>query len=369
MQMRDLFESVRTKGEIDLPLKNGIRNHLPFIYIGEKENGTPYYSSGGRSVLVADDVVYKVSGIDPYGFLTERVATSGKNLLEDVSIAAAISDSQTGRREKFFRGKKRFGIYNYRNVQNAKTAFSRLNESYRKAGICPPCELIEIERMTEISEDAYQMLFSLPSFESDLRVHEFVGILSRKLATAPREELKEKLLYVKRIFGRFIGWSGYAMGSLLNCGLVPTDASWATQNYVLHKIENDYGMFRVDHTSTEHDDHQEIEKFAAWIKNWIDGKEPYFPSFMFSFIPEAVETAALYPEVTDNLPVDQSLSPFQRVMEYYSRTSVPQQPVMDVSRVIESHKKAFLMGMQCASQTASAKGMAIPEEYFIRVLQ
>jgi hypothetical protein len=77
----------------------------------------------------------------------------------------------------------------------------------------------------------------------------------------------------------------------------------------------------------------------------------------------------LWPEVTDNLPVDQGLSPFQRVMEYYSRTSAPQQPVMNVSRVIESHKKAFLMGMQCASQTASAKGMAIPEEYFTRVLQ
>ena len=196
-----------------------MRDCLPIIYTGDSENGIPYYSSGGRSLLIEKgDDVYKVSGVDPYGHLTRRVALSPQNRIDDIRIANNELGKQTRKKQKMFCGKP-FGVYTGKNAEHAKEAFGRLNDSYRTVGLVPPCDLIDHCPIRGIDDGFYQMLFGLPSLESDLRVSELLDLVESRLENASPEELQEKTVAVNRLCGRLVAWTGYAMELLARNGL------------------------------------------------------------------------------------------------------------------------------------------------------
>ncbi|GEM_PF-2485147 len=366
--MRGLFEQVRVTGKVIMSEERFMRDRLPVVYTCEDPGGCPYYSSGGRSVIVQkDEFFFKINGVDPYGHLTRRVAQSAQNRLEDVRVAHKEFEEQGPVERKTFR-EKPFGVYTRENVEKAGEAFSRLNRVYLSHGLTSPCEFVASKQLDINGGNFYQMLFELPSIESDLRVNEFMNILEQKLSQANREELQEKFATVKRIFGRFIAWTGYAMGIMVSNGLVPVKSSWAPQNYVLHKVGSGYGAFRVDHSSTAHDDAVSIEEFSGWVEKGVRWQDSYFPTIQFSFVPEAAEIAARYPEVAKKLPYDGS--PFVKVLEYYkSDNGKPKPSLMDMSLVFDSYQKVFVMGLACAARKFPAASMAIPEEYLIKVLE
>ncbi len=369
--MMELFGDARIEGRADICEGPLARDWLPFVYRGESEGGHLYYNSGGRSVVFGNgEHAYKINGVDPYGKLTARVAGSEKNLLRDVCIAAAHFEAQERRPRKTFRDKP-FGVLTYSNVRNATASFGILNEMYDLAGIEPPCEVVAQSPIEELEDDSYQLLFKLHGMESDFRLYEFMRMVEKRLSEATREEIADRLMYVKRTFGRMVAWAGYAMGIMMMGGIVPTRASWAPQNFVLHNTGGGYGTFRVDHTSTENVGvDNAVDKFKKWMAKGLKYEDPFFPTHDYSFVPEAAEIAAKYPEFTDNMPVDQSLTPFGRVLYYYrSREGMPTRSLTDARTMMEAHANVFRIGFFMASDPPKAKEMAIPEEYFRRILE
>ena len=294
---------------------------------------------------------------------------SERNLINDVRIAAAEFKIQTKRPRKTFNGKP-FGVLTYDNVRNATASFETLNEMYALADIEPPCKVEAHSPIHELGDNSYQLLFRLHAMESDFRLYEFMMMAEERLLRATRDELADKLMYVKRTFGRMVAWTGYAMGIMAMGGMVPTKASWAPQNYVLHSTGEGYGAFRVDHTSTRNVGAAAVDEFGRWIEKGLKLKDSLFPTFDFSFIPEAAEIAVNYPELTDTIGVDRSLSPFGRVMQYYRiREGLPTRSLANMQGVMDSHARVFTMGFFTASDPSKVKGLSIPEEYFRKVLE
>jgi len=355
---RELFEQVRTPGRVKL---NGmfIRDCLPFVYTGESEDGEPYHNSGGRSVLLErHGGAYKLSGVDPQGHLTRRVADSPKNMFSDVELARERLVEQEGFKNKRFNGKP-FGVFTFENTENAKRAFSELNEAYRYGGLETPCEFVSSPK---IDDESYQIVFKLPQLESDLRVYEFMRLAEARLGRASRDEISDKLPAIKRIFGRFAAWTGYTMFVLASRGLTPTESSWAPQNFVLHRIGDSYGAYRVDHTSTRYEGQDNVvASMTELVKDAIDQKAAEFPFYQFTFIPEAAIIAAEHPEMTDSLHVDKSLSPFQRVIAYYANNYG--KPTLSLGNM-----RTF-MQTYCATGPRQGTELLIPEEYFRKVLE
>lgn len=355
---RKFMDEVRIKGKVAVRDTPFMRDSLPIVYTCENEGGIPYHSSGGRSLIVErGDRVYKINGVDPHGHLTSRVAASRENRLSDVAkwdtvlkyVGATAVDG------------KPFGVYTHKNTENAERTFDRLNLCYVRGGITPPCEYVCNSR---VRDDAYQILFRMPSLESDLRVSEFMALMEDRLSQMPQEQLAGVLTPLRRIFGRLVGWMGYSMETLLQNSLVPTKSSWVPQNMVLHEVGNGYGAFRVDHTSTAGDN---VDKYGAWLdKNLGD---PDFPGNMFSFIVEAAEIGAKYPEVAKNLP-GRGLSPFGRVMKYYraSEGKDPARPLVDVTPLFDAHQKTFQMGRMCADRNMPLS-ISIPEEHIRKIFE
>jgi len=365
--MRELLEKARISGTMEIE-EGLMRDCLPIIYKGDSTAGIKYYNSGGRSLIVErNGSTYKISGVDPYGKLTKRVALSGKNCLSDVADAyKAFSDSGS---KKTFRNKP-FGVFTYKNIENAQRAFDYLNSTYRFFEVDPPCEIICHSKldMIQAGEDAYQMLFKLPNAESDLRVWEFTQILRERLKNASRDELKEKEQYIKRIFGRFAAWAGTSAGIMMHAGILPTKGSWAPQNFVISEVEDGYGIFRVDHTSTEY---VGKEKAHDEIMGYINGAEAkrnmgYFFGYQFVLFPEAVSIAAHYPELTNNLPVPQGLTPIDKIFTYYI-SGEPRQPPWDAESIDKGHLATFMMGLQAFGQKDAGTQLKIPAEYFEKV--
>ena len=90
---REIFDNVRVRGKIDLKKELSVRDVLPIVYTGEStsDDATDYYNSGGRSILFqSGDTTYRVKGVDPFGYLTERVAQSPKNRIQNVRDARRI---------------------------------------------------------------------------------------------------------------------------------------------------------------------------------------------------------------------------------------------------------------------------------------
>ena len=106
------------------------------------------------------------------------------------------------------------------------------------------------------------------------------------------------------------------------------------------------------------------------IDDAMKGTTSWFPTFDFTFIPEAAELAAKFPEVTDKLHGDKTLSPFSRIINYYaSEGGRPKRSLADMGDVRKAHWKMFASGMAAAQNPQIAKGLKIPEEYIIKVLE
>ena len=372
--MRELFEQCRVSGTIRL--KEGfMRDALQVVYSGDDEKGTTYYNSGGRSLIVErPGCAYKIHGVDPDGLLTRKVAASPKNRLRDVVSAARIAEEQCqNSSNRMTYNKKPFGVLTYDNTENAECAFDRLNSAYAHFGITPPCNILCRSRlgMKVAGEEAYQLLFALPSAERDLRIWEFCQLLRERLAKASRSEIQQKLKPIGRIFGRFAAWSGFATGILASYGLLPSERSWVPQNFVLSEVDGGYGALRVDHTSTKYVGREAAAKeITGYIKSVEEKKDiSRFFGFQFTMFPEAFQVAALFPERTDELPVPKSLSPQERVFAYYS-DEVPRNPPWDASEIDKSHLAAFMMGIKSLEFDRNAAGtLAIPESYLRVVLE
>lgn len=353
---KNLFEQVRIKGNVRLS-GNEIPDSLPIIYTGEDENGTAYYNSGGRS-LIFENGSYKVSGVDPYGHLTHIVAASKENRINDVRIA----DREFQKDNKSF-SEKPFGVYTRKNIEQAQEAFRRLNKSYEKNNIVPPCELVKYCNINEIGGDIYQMLYKLPSIESDLRVSEILELIEDHLSNASQKTLQDKTVAVNRLCGRIVAWIGYSMQTLYDNNLVPTEASWAMQNMVFHHIGNGYGAFRVDHTSTQADNHGILEDFHDRMEKNFD--DPNFPAYQVSFLTEAVQIGANFPQIADNLP-DRHLTPFKRVIDYYTKGY--DEPLTNITQLVNSHRNVFQIGRTCA-KNGSSNALAISEQLLMDIFK
>jgi hypothetical protein len=224
--------------------------------------------------------------------------------------------------------------------------------------------------MQVAGEEAYQLLFTLPSVERDLRVWEFCQILRERLSNASRSEIQQKLKPIGRVFGRLAAWSGFAAGILACSGLLPSERSWVPQNFVLSEVDGGYGAFRVDHTSTKYIGREAATKeIMGYIKAAEEERDlSRFFGFQLAMFPEAFQAAAFFPELTDKLPVPKQLSPQERVFAYYA-DEAPRNPPWDASGIDKSHLAAFMTGVKSFESPRGATGLAIPESYLREILE
>ena len=144
--LRKLFEKVRVNGKIDLRDELSIRDVLPIVYTKESgsNDSTTYYNSGGRSLLFQKGgITYRVKGVDPFGYLTERVALSRQNKIGNVRNAYELLKDQLSqgieRKDLRFNHEKPFGTFYYEQAKCEIEALKRLELAYEQLGIENPC--------------------------------------------------------------------------------------------------------------------------------------------------------------------------------------------------------------------------------------
>ncbi len=219
--LRKLFEKVRTKGQIDLGKEALLRDVLPIVYTGESnsDGSTTYYNSGGRSILFQrGGDTYRVKGVDLFGYLTERVANSRQNRIQNVRDAYEIMKQQLARgverRDLEFNSGKPFGTFFLEQAECEIRALGRLKTAYEQLGIENSCEPLFYKK-TDIAKNGrstYQTAFRLPNLEADLRAYEFMALLTERLDLLSPEQIAAKSKNISRLFGRFIYWAGINVG-------------------------------------------------------------------------------------------------------------------------------------------------------------
>ena len=176
--LRELFEKVRLKGKIDLRNELLMRDVLPIVYTGESnsDNSTTYYNSGGRSLLFErDEIVYRVKGVDPLGYLTERVALSQQNRIKNVRDAHEVLEAQLSqnveRKDLGYLISKPFGAFYFKQAECEINALKRLESTYGQLGIENPCTPLFYKDtgVEKQGEETYQTISRLPSLEVDFR--------------------------------------------------------------------------------------------------------------------------------------------------------------------------------------------------------
>ena len=256
---REIFDNVRVRGKIDLKKELSVRDVLPIVYTGEStsDDATEYYNSGGRSILFqSGDTTYRVKGVDPFGYLTERVAQSPKNRIQNVRDARRILEENLAdgytRDELIFTAEKPFGTFYYEQAEKEMIAHRRLGTIYEHFEIEDPCVPL-FHKETGIpnrERKTYQTAFRLPSPEADLRTYEIMSLITERLDTLTPEEIAARSKNIGRLMGRFIYWAGANTGIFARAGVLPIESSFYPQNWVISRHKQGYGIFRVDHTST-----------------------------------------------------------------------------------------------------------------------
>ncbi len=359
--LRRLFEQVRENGKIDLNDSISIKDILPIIYTGESnsDSGTTYYNSGGRSILFQKGgQTYRIKGVDPFGYLTERIATSKKNKISNVKDTHNIINEQLSqgiKRENLeFNDVKPFGTFFFDQAECEIKALEKLKLAYERLGIENPCEPL-FYKDTNIEKNGrktYQTAFKLPNLETDVRTHEFMSLLTERLDSCSPSEIAAKDKNIARLFGRFIYWAGINAGLFASVGVLPIDSSFYPQNWIISRYKEGYGIFRVDHTSTKlTDPHSVIRELT---------KEKHGLSFIlneFSVFPSRVKVAA---EPTQFLPKNKKNLKFSQILN--SKKDI----YVDESKIIEAHKNVFKMGLFSLLQGQIAP---IHEEMFLEALE
>lgn len=259
MVLDRLFKEVRT--EVYIP--NAKR---PLIY-SRDEGDIKAWNSGGRGLIFTENgITYRVKGVDPKAYLTEKVVSSGKNLISDVN-AAVTNYRDLGAFMKMH-GLEPFGVLLEKKAENEKFAVDRINELYRKLGVEPSLEFDEIVS----TNDGYvQNWFRLKKTSDDLRLEELDQYLVQKFSKMPRGRIENYLNAVMKLYGRFNIWNGRNMRLMVDAKLKPTPTSFLPQNFTISSVDDGYGLFRVDHTSTEYlPEKSEGEIFDSLQKN-VDG--------------------------------------------------------------------------------------------------
>ena len=251
---RKLLDQVRIEGNIDIGSELFLKDTLPVIYERETDEksveAVKYINSGGRSIMFEKGgEVYRIKGVDPYGKLTHRVASSKENRMHNVKEAGIVSQFQPLRKGEalLFGPKKPFGPFLIEQAECEANAFETLAKVYQTFGFENPCKFL----FHKDSEIKYQTAFSLPSTESDFRIHEWNSLLTERLDKCTPDEIEVKSKNIGILYGRFIFWAGVNTALLAVAGLLPIADSFVPQNWVISKYKNGYGIFRVDHTSTK----------------------------------------------------------------------------------------------------------------------
>lgn len=358
--LRRLFEEVRVNGKIDLRDELSIRDVLPIVYAGESDSNksTTYYNSGGRSILFQrSGITYRVKGVDPFGYLTERVALSKQNRIGNVRDAHELLKAQISReverKDIGFNNGKPFGTFFFEQAEREIEALKRLELAYDQLGIENPCVPLfhKDTGVEKQGEKTYQTVFRLPSLEVDIRTHEYMSLLTERLDQCSPGEIAAKSKNIGRLFGRFIYWAGINTGIFTSFGVLPIDSSFYPQNWIISRYGNGYGIFRVDHTSTKLTD--PTSSLNALMKE-KDGLS--FILNEFSVYPSRVQVASSPDQF---LPSDKQGLKFSQILSLKKELGV------DESRIIKAHNNVFQMGL-----VSLVRGQIepIPEEMFLQAL-
>jgi len=358
MSLRNLFEEVREEGKIEIKNEPFIKDSLPIIYEGEINEPTNngvivnYHNSGGRSIIIErGETVYRIKGVDPYRLLTEKIANSSKNKINNV--CQWNFSRKTGHSSE-----KPFGVLTWENIQNKAEIYGKLNQFYNLFGIIPPLEYLTHQKVDEVRginrEDVYQVVFKLNKPETDLRVSEFDALLTERLDQCSPTEIKSKVKNINRLYGRLISWAGFNTAILALNGLLPTNPSFVPQNWVISPVEGGYGIFRVDHSSTK------INKDSKEVIEELLKERNGLPNCIneFSIMSERVQVAA-DPKLF--LPKEKRNMKFSQILLNTNDIAV------DYSKIIEAHKNVFFMGMGLIPMFKCPP--AITEEMFREALE
>jgi len=358
---RDLLDQVRVKGQIDVGEEPLLRDVLPIIYNGEADSSSPgavrYHNSGGRSIMYErGDEVYRIKGVDPFGKLTERVASSKENRIKNVHDASLIAKAQTPREGEvlIFSDKKPFGPFFIEQAELEAQAFRALAETYLELGIQNPCEFLfyQDSGLEVRGERTYQTALRLPSLEADFRTHEWNSLLTERLDQCAPDEIATKMKNINRLYGRFIYWAGVNTAILAASGLLPTADSFVPQNWVINRYGDGYGIFRVDHTSTKTADTRDVIKSLASDR---DGAP--FIANEFSVYAGRVQMAANPKAFLGERESDYKFSQILLMTEGQG---------LDETNLLGTHTNVFFMGL--ASVLNEAPIAPIPEEMFRHAL-
>lgn len=361
--MRELFEQVRVKGNINLKSESFLQDILPIIYEGEadpaSESSVPYYNSGGRALLFdKGGTTYRIKGVDPHGKLTQKVAESKENRIKNVRDAHLLAQSQisgaSSKRELFFDERKPFGPFLRSQAESEMRAFKRLAEVYDYLEIENPCEAL-LYKKTAVEckgEPTYQTAFRLPRLEADLRVHEFDSLLTEILDACSPSEVAAKSRAVCRLYGRFIYWAGLNAGILTTAGLLPTQSSFHPQNWVINRYKEGYGIFRVDHTSTIIVDEQQALEDLTSQKGGV----PHIIN-EFSIFPSRVQAAA-NPQLF--------VQGYKTNMKFSEILHAQKGICADEARILDAHRQVFSAGL--LSSAKSDNIAPIPKDMFAEAL-
>ncbi len=359
---RQLLEKVRVKGHIEIGETPFIRDMLPIIYRGEADPANPravaYWNSGGRSLIFErGNTVYRVKGVDPFGTLTERVATSTKNRIENVSSAHLIARgaewNADAKKGLMHLDGKPFGVCYHEQAECEERAFEALAKAYALLGIENPCEFVTYnDTGIEVhNRRTYQTAFRLPSVEADMRVHEWDRLLAERLDQCTPAEIAAKNQSINRLYGRFVYWAGVNTALLSLTGLLPTAASFVPQNWVIGRHNEGYGIFRVDHTSTQKVDSETA--FQALMKS-RDGVND---------VPEVINEFSIFPSRAQVAACPQNFLKGKKARQKFSQILFMREGIQaDENKVIEVHKKVFQLGLMSTLQ--GSPPMSIPEDLF-----
>lgn len=363
---KELLDSVRVQGHITLNESPFVKDLLPIIYLGEANpdapGSTPYYSSGGRSMLFnRGGITYRVKGCDPTAKLTERVAKSDNNKFEDV--ISAYEYAQLHSREKtpgtgfMFRDNRPFGVLNLRQAECEKVTHTNLANLYETVDIENPCEFVSYENTgIEIhGERTYQAAFRLPRIEADFRIKEFEKLLTERLDQCSPDEIAKKTKNINRLFGRFVYWAGVNTTLLASSGVLPVKSSFVSQNWAISRYKDGYGLFRVDHSSTK------VVKPDEAYKNLVEEEKgvPHIAN-NFSVFPGRVQIAANPKAFLKKKDVKFSEILFMR-----------EGPGIDETRLLNAHVSVFNLGVQGGLEAITKKNNTIgpiPEQMFYEAL-
>ncbi|MFH1290540.1 MAG: hypothetical protein ABIH92_03970 [Nanoarchaeota archaeon] len=343
---RELLDQVRVEGHIDVGEEPLLRDTLPVIYNGEADSkslgAVKYHNSGGRSILFErGGEVYRIKGVDPFGRLTERVANSEKNRIDNVSHADLIVKAQTAREggALMFDRDKPFGPFFLEQAECEGNAFRALAKTYQHLGIQNPCEFLfhKDSGVEAQGRRTYQTAFRLPSLEADFRTHEWNSLLTERLDQCSPDEIAEKSRNISRLYGRFIYWTGVNTAILSASGLIPEATSFVPQNWVINRYKDGYGIFRVDHTSTKADDPRDAFQALTRDKDIAVRIANEF-SVYASRVQAAADPAAFLRETERDRRFSQIL--FMREGNW-----LKEGVRLDETRLLAAHENVFGMGL------------------------